>query len=233
MSPLRIRVLGLVVAGPVAVAACSTGDIQLTTPEGITPEGLVDGSSGDAGFPRGSSSSGTTSSTGSASSSGVVQPTGSGTSGAGGSSGTSGASGRSSGGSGSPSGSGSTGEGGASGGGPDAEQPAEAGALSIACGLASCNPATDVCCITTGGASSCSTAATCRGQVLTCSGSESCTGGDVCCGQLQASGSLTTSCAPACASGDVRICSNGSDCKGPCRQGAAGYGTCASTPGHN
>jgi hypothetical protein len=96
------------------------------------------------------------------------------------------------------------------------------------CGRTTCDPATDLCCIARTGAASCTTAAMCTGQPLTCSGGESCAAGDICCGARQTGGGLKTSCAASCTTGDVQLCSQNADCSsGTCRPTGLGYGTCA------
>jgi hypothetical protein len=119
--------------------------------------------------------------------------------------------------------------------GPDADA---ATVQPIACGAATCNAATEECCLGLGGgaASTCAPIGGCTGGVpLSCSGSASCTAGDVCCLTLGAQGPTAT-CQPTCNAGvvpSIRLCGSNADCATGerCRPTAIGIAVCVARRG--
>lgn len=70
------------------------------------------------------------------------------------------------------------------------------GTVGIACGMDTCDPATQKCCTTFGGPGTTSSMcvasdAMCMGTAAACDGPEDCSGGDVCCAQSSGSGGFS------------------------------------------
>lgn len=110
----------------------------------------------------------------------------------------------------------------------DAGKPVEAGTTdtgtkgsSIACGMTTCNSATDECCVSASGmgvSSSCTKKGACKGAVtLACSDAKACAAGQVCCLTLDMTGGEST-CAKSCGGGgpggggSAILCSADSEC---------------------
>lgn len=103
----------------------------------------------------------------------------------------------------------------------------------IACGKATCDGKTQVCCESFGGggggsASCIAIGDKCTGAALSCSGSASCPSGDVCCATRDASGihsTCETSCDPKTS---VQLCESDKDCAAGerCRPAGGGFNFC-------
>ena len=235
MHTFRIFVLGLVAGGVGVGIGCGSSDSGPTLDTDGGSSGASSGSNGSSGSSGDDGSSGAmVSSSGVGASSGVSS-----------SSGLSGSSGTGSSGAGSSSGTGSSSSG--SSGATSSSSSSSGGATrQIVCGApgrdggpaATCNPMTDVCCVTTGArgtTTACSTAAMCTGagkEALTCTGTSSCSSGDVCClGRAEGGPQMSTSCEASCPVGATQLCESNADCGGAMctRAVGAAYGTCART----
>ncbi len=119
------------------------------------------------------------------------------------------------------------------GGGPEGGEAgldaASEGSSPITCGMATCDPTTQECCVSRTGAA-CAAIGQCTGLNLSCTGTDNCTGGDVCCVTF-GGGLPSSSCQPSCAGGPgggIQLCTGNQDCTPPrtCRQTPLGFGIC-------
>ncbi len=97
----------------------------------------------------------------------------------------------------------------------------------ISCGTASCNAASQECCVTQGGAACIAKGDDCQGGTLSCSGKASCAGASVCCAQFNGS-TGGASCQPSCAPGTIQLCGTNAECTAPatCQAVFGGFKTC-------
>src|SRR5579883_1153136 len=123
--------------------------------------------------------------------------------------------GSSSGGDGSSSGSdgSSTGNDGSSGG-DGSSSGGDSGSMgTIACGNGmTCNAATEVCCATGQGMTSCTPAGQCQGLPIACESAANCSNGEVCCGSFMGGGGGAM-CAASCGMGEIQLCAMSTECK--------------------
>ena len=102
----------------------------------------------------------------------------------------------------------------------------------LPCGMATCDPSTQVCCVTFQPTTETCIAigGPCMGGTLACSSSLNCTGGEVCCLDYGMGGASTT-CKPSCLGGfqEPQLCASDAECKAPdtCRMIYGGYKACA------
>lgn len=99
----------------------------------------------------------------------------------------------------------------------------DGGPNQIACGGKACDSTTEVCCVTRN-AETCMAASMCRGNKLTCSGTNACATGVCCEGPGDAGrGVLESTCEDKCPRGSTQLCTTNADCTGAneiCRAGA-------------
>jgi hypothetical protein len=97
----------------------------------------------------------------------------------------------------------------------------------IPCGSTSCNPATDVCCITQQSIA-CAAQQTCTGTSLSCGSAADCPSSDVCCETPASNGTLTAACAAICGANDYQLCAADPECPSGahCVQGLDGFKVC-------
>lgn len=119
---------------------------------------------------------------------------------------------------------------------PPTQQP-------IACGDAgSCDPSTQVCCVTGGGggggiSTACTAIGSCMGSSFSCESAKNCTMGEVCCADFMGGmggGSITATCKPMCAGGfmEPQLCADSSECPmgQVCRNAFGGLKICRNPP---
>jgi hypothetical protein len=115
------------------------------------------------------------------------------------------------------------------GGGPDGGGSRPNAPDVIACGQATCDAATQDCCISPQG-EACGPKGTCFGAALSCSSAASCAANEVCCLETQ-SGEPHASCRPQCGGrGSAQVCASDAECPigTTCRSGGFGFNTCTS-----
>lgn len=101
----------------------------------------------------------------------------------------------------------------------------------LPCGMTTCDPSTQVCCVTFQPTTQTCIAigAPCSGGTLSCSSKLNCSSGDVCCLDY-AGGKVTTTCKPACLGGfqEPQLCASDGECTPPdtCRTIPGGYKAC-------